>query len=265
MNTEPAARVSPDAAKPSFNPRLGYEIAIVLGLSLGASAMYSILKLIARLTEETPLAQQTAALNPSQSDRAWLDASYQLFGILFDLMPVLLVFYLLSLSGRKPFNALGFTAHEPFRDARRAVSLLLIIGVPGLAVYFLGRELGLTVNIIPAPLESYWWSIPLLILSALRAALVEEVIVIGYLYDRLRWIGWNKWLIIVSTALLRGSYHLYQGIGPFFGNLAMGVVFGWLYTRWGRLTPLVIAHWMLDIASFVGYAAAVAAFPELFR
>ena len=34
----------------------------------------------------------------------------------------------------------------------------------------------------------------------------------------------------------------------------MGLLFGWLCTRWGRLTPLVIAHTLLDIGAFVGCA-----------
>ncbi|GAA4957356.1 hypothetical protein GCM10023238_25050 [Streptomyces heliomycini] len=42
--------------------------------------------------------------------------------------------------------------------------------------------------------------------------------------------------------MLRGSYHLYQGIGGFIGNMVMGVVFVYLYRRWGRVGPLVVAH-----------------------
>jgi hypothetical protein len=63
--------------------------------------------------------------------------------------------------------------------------------------------------------------------------------------------------IIATSALIRGSYHLYQGIGPFFGNVVMGVVFAWFYqSRWGRrrVMPLVVAHTILDIVAFVGYA-----------
>ena len=44
------------------------------------------------------------------------------------------------------------------------------------------------------------------------------------------------------------------GIGGFLGNAAMGLLFGWLYTRWGRVTPFVVAHTFLDIGAFVGYA-----------
>ena len=63
--------------------------------------------------------------------------------------------------------------------------------------------------------------------------------------------------------MLRGSYHLYQGFGPFVGNAVMGVVFGLAYQRWGRVMPLVIAHWILDIVSFTGYAIVASLAPGL--
>jgi len=244
--------------------RLWTEIGIVLGVSLGASAVYSVVNLIGRLTAETALADQTATINGALSDRAWLDLTYQLLAIFFDLVPVALAFYLLAISGGNPFRRVGFDAKKPAGDLGRGLLLVLVIGVPGIALYFVGRALGFTVNVVPAPLDTYWWTTPILILSALRAALQEELIVVGYLFTRLRQLGWGKWQIILSAAVLRGSYHLYQGIGPFFGNVVMGIVFGWCYWRWGRVMPLVIAHWIIDIASFVGYAWALATFPSLF-
>jgi len=245
--------------------RLGWEIAIVLGLSLGASAIYSIVSIVAKLTADTSLASQSTSLNAAQSTREWLDFTYQALAIFFDLVPVFLVFYLLAISGGNPFRRLGFDLHSPARDIGRGLLLVLVIGVPGIALYFAGRAAGITVNVVPAPIDAYWWTVPMLIASALRAALTEELIVVGYLFTRLRQLGWGRWQIILSAAVLRGSYHLYQGIGPFIGNVVMGIVFGWCYTRWGRTMPLVIAHWIIDIASFVGYAWAVATFPGLFR
>jgi len=44
-----------------------------------------------------------------------------------------------------------------------------------------------------------------------------------------------------GPAVLRGSYHLYQGFGGFLGNAAMGVVFAVVFRRTRRLWPLVIA------------------------
>ena len=54
--------------------------------------------------------------------------------------------------------------------------------------------------------------------------------------------------------MVRGSYHLYQGVGGLVGNMAMGVVFVLLYRRWGRVRPLVAAHALIDTIAFVGYA-----------
>jgi membrane protease YdiL (CAAX protease family) len=243
--------------------RLRWELAIVLGLSLGASAVYSIVAIIARLTDKTPLSQQSATLNGSQSPREWLDFTYQFLAIFFDLFTVALVIYLLWLPGRSAFRRLGFDYTQPRRDLLGGVGLVLLIGIPGLGLYLAGRAMGITVAVVASPLDTYWWTLPILILSALRSALTEELIVVGYLFIRLREFGWSTWTIILSSALLRGSYHLYQGIGPFFGNVAMGILFGWCYARWGRTMPLVIAHWILDIVSFVGYPLALAWWPGL--
>jgi uncharacterized protein len=243
--------------------RLRWELGIVLGLSLGASAVYSIVAIIARLTEKTPLSQQSATLNASQSPREWLDFTYQFLAIFFDLFAVALVLYLLWLPGRSAFRRLGFDFTQPRRDILAGVALVAVIGIPGLGLYLAGRALGVTVAVVASPLDTYWWTVPILVLSALRSALTEEVIAIGYLFTRLRELGWSTWSIILSSALLRGSYHLYQGIGPFFGNAAMGVLFGWCYNRWGRTMPLVLAHWILDIVSFVGYPLARAWWPAL--
>ena len=94
----------------------------------------------------------------------------------------------------------------------------------------------------------------MLVLSAIRHAVVEEVIVVGYLLDRLGKLGWSVPAAIAASALLRGSYHLYQGFGPFIGNAVMGVVFALVYTRTKRVMPLVIAHAILDTVAFVGFS-----------
>lgn len=244
--------------------RLRIEIAIVLGLSLGASAVYSIVALINRLTQDVPISQQTATLNPSLSSRPLFDLVYQLLGIAFGLVPVALVLYLMWRPGRSGFSRIGFDASRPWRDARVALLLAAMVGIPGIALYAAGRMIGITPSIAASGLGSEWWTIPVLVLSALRSALTEEIIVVGYLFTRLRELGVGQWATIVGSAVLRGSYHLYQGAGSFAGNVAMGVLFGWVYSRWGRTTPLVITHLTLDVVSFVGYPLALAWFPGLF-
>jgi membrane protease YdiL (CAAX protease family) len=93
-----------------------------------------------------------------------------------------------------------------------------------------------------------------LILSAVQNSVVEEVIVVGYLLRRLGQLGWTPMAALLASSLLRGTYHLYQGIGGFVGNAVMGAIFVLLYRRWGRVGPLVAAHALIDIVAFVGYA-----------
>ena len=244
--------------------RVGAEILIVLGLSLGASAAYSVVSITNKLTRTVAISQQTTTLNSSLSDRPTFDLIYQLMSIFFDLVPVALVAFLLWQATRPHLGRLGIDFTRPARDALTGVGLALAIGIPGIGVYLLGRALGLSVNVVPTALDAYWWTVPVLILSAVRAGVTEEVIVIGYLFARLRDLGWGKWQIIVATAALRGTYHLYQGFPAFVGNFAMGMLFGWLYNRFGRVLPLVIAHVIIDSAVFVGYPWAAATFPALF-
>lgn len=244
--------------------RIRWEVAIVLALGLGQSAVYAIVAIVNRLTREESLSQQTATLNPSLSDREVFDLIYQLLDIGFSLVPVLLVCFLLWMPQRPHLARLGLVGVRPASDGIRGIVLALIIGAGGIAVYLGAKALDLGVTVNPAGLDPRWWTIPVLLLSALRAGLQEELVVIGYLFARLRDLGWGTWQIIVGSALLRGTYHLYQGFGGFVGNVLMGLIFGWLYARWGRVLPFVIAHFLIDAAIFIGYPWAAAAFPGLF-
>jgi membrane protease YdiL (CAAX protease family) len=234
--------------------RMGLEVVIVLGLSLGQSAVYSVLRIIERLTRDVPLAEQTSTLNASITpDRPWLDLTYQLVGIGIGLMPVLLALYLLSLTDPPAGRTIGFDLTRPRFDLGFGFLIAVVIGVPGLGLYALARTVGLNTEVQASGLADHWWTVPVLILSAAQNALLEEVVVIGYLFTRLRQLAWNAAAIIALSAVIRGSYHLYQGIGGFVGNLIMGVIFGLIYLRWKRVGPLIVAHTLLDITAFVGY------------
>ena len=235
--------------------RLKLEIWIVLGLSLGASGIYSLVSLIRKATAPGGLRDQTATLNGSQDTRQVFDFVYQVLGIGFALVPVALALYLLSQDPvrERVTKRLGLDRDRPLFDLRWGAAIFLAIGVPGLGFYAIGRLLGITAQVIPAPDITYWWTGPVLILAALQNAILEEVIVIGYLMTRLKGFGWSTWAVIVSAAALRGSYHLYQGVGPGLGNFVMGLVFGYWFTRTRRVMPLIIAHTLLDVVAFVGY------------
>lgn len=254
----PDARAVRDGAPPpgerAVRRRLGVEIWIVLGLSLGRSAVYAVVSLVAKLTAGPPLASQTTTLNASQSPRPYLDLTYQILSIGFALLPVALALYLLSADGRSAVRRIGLDRARPLRDLAIGTGLAAVIGIPGLGLYVAGRALGVTVEVQASALDAHWWTVPVLLLAALQNALLEEVVAVGYLMERLRTLRWSTPAIIAASAVLRGSYHLYQGWGPFVGNVVMGVVFAEYYRRRRRVMPLVVAHTALDVVAFVGYA-----------
>ena len=250
---ENATAETTEAPAPPARERLRAEVLIVLGLSLGQAAVYAVVRLYARLTVDVPLAQQTATLNPSRSARPYLDLTYQLLGIGFALVPVALALYLLSAHGRRATRRIGLDGAQPLRDLGIGLGLAALVGIPGLGFYLLGRALGLNVEIQPAGIDPYWWAVPVLLLAAVQNALLEEVVAVAYLTERLAQMRWSVPVVIVASALLRGSYHLFQGPGMAAGNVAMGLLFAWYYQRRRRIMPLVVAHTAIDVVAFVGY------------
>ncbi|UUS34689.1 MULTISPECIES: CPBP family intramembrane glutamic endopeptidase [Streptomyces] len=229
------------------------ETLIVLALSLGASAVSSLISFVGSLTRPGGLKEQAATLNGSYAPgRPWLDLAWQLFSVATALVPVVLVAHLLLREGAG-LRAIGFDRRRPGPDLRRGALVAAGIGSAGLAFYLVARGIGINLTVVPEALPAEWWKYPVLVLSAIQNSLVEEVIVVGYLLRRLGQLGWSPMAALVASSVLRGSYHLYQGIGGFIGNLVMGVVFVLLYRRWGRVGPLVVAHALLDIVAFVGY------------
>ena len=186
------------------------EVLLVLSVSLGRSAVYSLVSLIEAYTQPGGLSEQSAVLNPSLATEPWIDLTRQVLVSTFRVMPALLACYLLYRTGHQ-VRAIMVGHEGRLRDLVRGAALAAGVGTVGVAFYVLTRELGIQLGI------------------SRRGG-------------------------ILISALLRGSYHLYQGIGGFLGNAAMGLLFGWLYTRWGRVAPFVITHTLLDIGAFVGYA-----------
>ncbi|MCT2088975.1 CPBP family intramembrane metalloprotease [Micrococcus terreus] len=248
---------------------VGWEIGIVLALSLGRSGVYAIVDLIEKITR-APLRDQVTTLNPPLAPRPLFDLTYQLLGIGFALVPVLLVFHLLWIHGRNPFRTFGLDLRRPARDLGWGALLFLAMGLGTLLVYAVGRSAGVTTAVVGSAMNEHWWTTPVLILSALRHSLLEEVIVVAWLIDRLSYLQrlrsgvhsagtsgafWpvNPWAVAVISSLVRASYHLYQGLGPGIGNLVMGLVFAVFYLKYRRVMPLVVAHLLLDVAGFVGY------------
>ncbi|WP_187370010.1 CPBP family intramembrane glutamic endopeptidase [Streptomyces boluensis] len=231
------------------------ETLLVLALSLGASGVSALISFVGSVTKPGGLKDQAATLNASAAPgRPWLDLAWQLFGISTALVPVALVAHLLVREGAG-LRAIGFDRGRPWlEDLARGALIAAGIGSAGIAFYLAARGFGFNLTVVPEALPDVWWKFPVLVLSAAQNSILEEVIVVGYLLRRLDQLGWSPTASLAASSVLRGSYHLYQGIGGFIGNMVMGVVFVYLYRRWGRVGPLVVAHTLLDVGAFVGYA-----------
>lgn len=242
-----------DLTDPAGRRALRIEIAVVLAVTFGLSAYSALLDLIEAVL--LGLSGQVVALNPRRSPFDLIDLGLNLAWVFQLLAWGALGVYLLWRSGIGPSQiGLGRLQWRP--DLLGGLGLAALIGLPGLAFYLLSRVLGMNASVEPAELYDTWWRIPVLLLVAFGNGWAEEVIVVGFLFTRLRQLSVSPVVAVVLTSVLRGLYHLYQGFGAGLGNLAMGLVFGYVYVRTGRLWPLIVAHAVIDAVAFVGYAVA---------
>ncbi|GAA3206133.1 type II CAAX endopeptidase family protein [Actinocorallia longicatena] len=232
------------------------EIWLVFGVSLGASGLSALISFTGSITAPKALNDQTASLvTDAAPGRPWLGLAWQLFYVANALVPVALTAHFLGRGGEPIRRTLGVDWRPRGMDWLRGAAVAAGIGGSGLVLYLLARNFGANLTIVPSTLGDVWWRIPVLVLSAIQNAVVEEVIVLGYLLHRLGQLGWADWKADLTSAAVRGSYHLYQGLGGFFGNMVMGLIFARLYRRWGRVMPLLVAHALIDIVAFVGSVA----------
>lgn len=246
-----------DGIRPVVDPAerrlVRIELVIVFTVTLGLSGVRSLISLLDALLRPIPLSMQHAQINVPQARASFLDLLGQLANVAQLLAWGCLGVYLLWRAGYRLADV-GLDRKKPGRDAAGGVGLAALIGIPGLGLYLGARALNLNLTVLPTTLGDTWWRIPVLVLAAAANAWAEEALVVGYFITRQRQLGLPENASLVSAAVLRGSYHLYQGFGGFVGNLLMGLVFGRVWQRTNRLWALVVAHTLLDVASFVGYA-----------
>ncbi|MGH3561972.1 MAG: CPBP family intramembrane glutamic endopeptidase [Mycobacterium sp.] len=245
--TEPAAE--PDIAPQRRALRL--EIIVVLAVTYGLSAVTAVLDLTDSVLRN--LSAQRIALNPKRSHFDLIDLGLNAAWAAQLIAWGGLAVYLLWRSGFSP-TRIGLGRFRWRADLLGGIGMAVLIGVPGLGLYQLARALGFNAAVIPSALNDTWWRAPMLVVIAFANGWAEEVIVVGYLLTRLRQLRVHPTVALVCSALLRGAYHLYQGFGAGLGNVAMGLVFGYVWDRTGRLWPLIVAHGLIDTVAFVGYA-----------
>lgn len=227
------------------------ELAIVLGVTFGISAVSAILQLADSVLRN--LSAQRIPLNPRRSSFNVIDLGLNATLVAQSIAWGALGLYLLWRSGLNPAR-IGLARFKWRADLTGGIGLAALIGLPGLGLYVVARTLRLNAAVIPSGLGDTWWRVPMLVVVAFADSWAEEVIVVGYLLTRLGQLGVQPRVALACSSVLRGTYHLYQGFGAGLGNIAMGLVFGHTWQRTNRLWPLLIAHGLIDVVAFVGYA-----------
>ncbi len=244
------------------------ELLIVLTVTFGASAVRAVLRLVDALLKPEALNEQSTTLYSPQARIPWLDLGLQLTSATVLLAWGALALHLLAVvpgparaggearpAGPGPAPDAGPVRRGVARgDLLHGAGLAALIGLPGLVFYVAAVHLGLSKVVVPTAMDVPWLEAPVLLVWSAANAFGEEAVVVVWLVTRLRHLGLRPGGAIAASAVLRGLYHLYQGVSAGLGNLVMGVLFAWYFHRTGRRWPLVIAHFLIDAVAFVGYA-----------
>lgn len=219
--------------------RLKLEIVLVLAVTFGTAGLRAALRLVDSLLK-APLNQQSTTIHDAASSIPWLDLALQATSALTLFAWGGLAWFLLEERWRWP----------RWTDLWRGAGFAALIGLPGLAFYVAAVHLGLSKVVVPTTAAV---QIPTSLLWSFANGFGEEIVVVMYLVTRLKQLGWKPWQCIAASAVLRGSYHLYQGVSAGVGNIVMGVIFAWYFHKTGRVWPLILAHFFIDAVAFIAY------------
>lgn len=141
-----------------------------------------------------------------------------------------------------------------------AKGILLFI----IAVIVNALTVKLVVLLYPAtdvPLSTMNYGKPNLIASVTLSMInpfFEEILVVGYVIASLEK-QCTTGIALLSSVVLRTSYHLYLGLASAVGVAAIGLLFTFVFIKKRQLWPLIIAHGVINLLSFMalnyrGYA-----------
>ena len=231
---------------------LTLETLVVVSLAVGLSAARSVLSFVGALLSPARCPRRPRSLNGPGAGTTAARPGPAAGLIVSLLLPVAVVLVVAGYSS-EPLSSFGLRTDRWRTDLGVGVGAAAAVGGVGLAGYLLAHQLGYSLTVVPTSLPETWWRIPVLVLAAAANAVLEEVVVVGYLLRRLDQLGWPPGGPPCS-ALGPGLVPPVPGAAGFSGNLAMGLVFARYYQRTGRIGALIVAHTLIDVVAFCGYA-----------
>jgi len=124
--------------------------------------------------------------------------------------------------------------------------LFVIFGISNVAIQAIGLELN---QEIAEMISSK--SIPVLILLALRAAVVEEVLFRGYAFERINELTKSKWVAGLVPLIIFMLLHLSWGIGHLLFVFIAGGLLTLMYVSKRNLALNIVVHFTVDVIAIV--------------
>jgi len=161
------------------------------------------------------------------------------------MLGLLMVVYVLARSGES-LRTVGLRWNRPVRDVGlgAALAALLIVAAP--IIIGISHAIGVHSIGNVSHLLRRWAYEPFRLFESLGTALMEEIVLCGYLLHRLRQIGWSDRRALTTSIAVRCSYHVYAGLPLVLFTVLFGFVMGRVYQRTQRLTAIVAAHALYD-------------------
>jgi membrane protease YdiL (CAAX protease family) len=124
--------------------------------------------------------------------------------------------------------------------------LFIIFGISNVVIQAMGLELnqGMAKLLADQPM-------PFLILIALRAGIVEEVLFRGYAFERINDLTKSKFLAGLIPLIVFTLAHLAWGVGHLLFVFIAGALFTILYVAKRNLALVIIAHFTVDVIALI--------------
>lgn len=120
--------------------------------------------------------------------------------------------------------------------------LFIVFGIVTTVIQALGLELNQEVGQLIASQP-----FPLLLLIALRAGIVEELLYRSFSFERILELTGKKWLAALLPVLMFTLVHLNWGVGHLFFVFIGGMLFMSMYMAKRNLGMIIIAHFTTDV------------------
>ena len=126
------------------------------------------------------------------------------------------------------------------------VVMFIIFGICTVLIQTIGLELNQDVAKLIAGQP-----LPFLLLIALRAAVVEEVLYRAFAFERLLELTKSKFIAGIIPVILFTLVHLEWGVGHLFFVFIVGGLFMLVYIMKRNLTMVIVAHFVTDVLALV--------------